>query len=82
MKPPSGAASCLSTMKPQKPSVRYNVQMQSRSLVWLGLTVGSTIGGFVPELWGASLFSFSSVVLTAVGGLAGIWVGYKLTQGY
>ncbi|NNM83776.1 hypothetical protein HKL94_00970 [Candidatus Parcubacteria bacterium] len=56
--------------------------MQSRSLVWLGLAVGSTVGGFIPELWGGNLLSFSSIVLTAVGGIAGIWVGYKITQNY
>ncbi len=56
--------------------------MQSRSLVWLGLTVGSTLGSFVPELWGSSFLSFSSVIFTAIGGIAGIWVGFKITQGY
>jgi hypothetical protein len=49
-------------------------------LIWLGLFVGSTIGGFLPSLWGDSLFSLSSVILTAVGGLVGIWLGFKLSD--
>jgi len=54
--------------------------MQSTSLVWIGLAVGSTIGGFIPELWGASLFSFSSIWLSGLGGIVGIWAGFKLSQ--
>ncbi len=56
--------------------------MQSRSLVWIGLTVGSTIGGLIPELWGASFLSLSSVFLTAVGGIAGIWLGFQISQNF
>ncbi len=40
--------------------------------------VGSTIGGFIPNLWGASFLSMSSILLTAVGGFVGIWIGFKL----
>jgi hypothetical protein len=29
-------------------------------------------------LWGASFYSMSSVVLTAVGGVLGIYIAYKL----
>lgn len=44
------------------------------------MVVGSAIGGYVPVLWGGSLFSLSSVLLTALGGLAGIWAGLKLSR--
>ncbi|MEK9177488.1 MAG: hypothetical protein AAB777_00025 [Patescibacteria group bacterium] len=54
--------------------------MNLRSLIWFGVFAGSTVGGFIPKLWGASLFSMSSVILSAIGGLAGIWIGYKLSQ--
>jgi uncharacterized membrane protein YoaK (UPF0700 family) len=47
-------------------------------LIWLGMFVGSTIGGFVPMLWGAGALSFSSVFLSAAGGILGIWLGYRL----
>lgn len=44
------------------------------------MLVGSSIGGFIPNLWGASFLSFSSVLLTAIGGFAGIWLGFKMSQ--
>ncbi len=53
--------------------------MQSR-IIWLGVFVGSTIGAFVPDLWGASAFSLSSILWSAIGGIAGVWVGYRISQ--
>ncbi len=43
--------------------------------------VGSTAGGFVPMLWNSSAFSMSSIILSAVGGILGIYLGLKLAQG-
>ncbi len=54
--------------------------MGRKKLVWFGLFVGSTIGSFIPGLWGGDSFSFSSILMSAVGGLAGIWVGFKLGE--
>jgi len=54
--------------------------MDSKKLIWIGMTVGSFIGGFLPVLWGSSEFSFSSIVLTAVGGFVGIYIGFKLSR--
>lgn len=51
-----------------------------KKFIWLGLFVGSTIGGYLPVLWGDSVFSYSSIFFSAVGGIAGIWAGYKLGQ--
>lgn len=51
-----------------------------RRMIWLGLFVGSGIGGLIPSLWGAGFFSFSSIILTAVGGILGIWFGFKISQ--
>lgn len=45
------------------------------------MTVGLFIGSFLPMLWGAGEFSFSSIIFSSLGGLAGIWVGYKLSCG-
>lgn len=44
------------------------------------MTIGSIIGGYVPSLWDANLFSLSSIIFTAIGGFAGIWLGYKISQ--
>ncbi|QQS60697.1 hypothetical protein IPN41_01855 [Candidatus Falkowbacteria bacterium] len=55
--------------------------MNSKFLIWLGLLIGSTVGSFIPLLWGGNTFSFLGVILSAVGGGLGIWAGYKLSQG-
>jgi hypothetical protein len=49
--------------------------MQAR--IWLGVLIGSTIGGFIPDLWGAGLLSYSSVLLSGIGGFAGLWLAVK-----
>ena len=54
--------------------------MTLKRLCYIGAFVGSSIGGYVPVLWGGSLLSFTSVTLGLVGGLAGIWVGYRIGQ--
>jgi hypothetical protein len=54
--------------------------MASNPLIWIGMFIGSTIGGLIPGLWGAGSFSLSSVIFTAVGGFAGIWLGLKISK--
>lgn len=49
----------------------------TKPLIWMGIFIGSTVGGLVPLLWGADFLSFSSIIGSAVGGLLGIWAGYK-----
>ena len=50
--------------------------MQGR--IWLAVLIGSSVGGFIPNLWGAGLLSYSSVVLSAVGGFVGLWLVYRM----
>lgn len=54
--------------------------MNTKSIIYLFMIVGSTIGSFLPTLWGDSFFSLTSVFLTAVGGILGIWLGYKISR--
>ncbi len=54
--------------------------MNSKSLIWIFMFVGSAIGGFIPTLWGDSFFGMWSVILTAAGGIFGIYVGFKLSN--
>lgn len=44
------------------------------------MSVGGAVGGYLPNLWGDSPFSFTSVILTAVGGFAGIYIGFKIAN--
>jgi len=54
--------------------------MNSKSLIWIFMAIGSAIGGYIPTFWGASFFSFSSVILTALGGILGIYLGFKMSK--
>jgi hypothetical protein len=49
-----------------------------KTLIMFGALVGSCAGSYIPVLWGGSVFSMSSLLLGAVGGFAGIWIGYKI----
>jgi hypothetical protein len=49
-----------------------------KKFTWGGLFIGSSIGGYVPALWGGNLLSVSGVLLSFVGGIAGIVVGYRI----
>jgi len=53
--------------------------MSSKTIVMLGMIIGSTIGGYVPLIFGISLFSFTSAIFSALGGLIGIYITYKMT---
>jgi uncharacterized membrane protein YeaQ/YmgE (transglycosylase-associated protein family) len=47
--------------------------------IWLGVLIGSALGGFIPELWGADLFSYSSVLFSGLGAFVGLWLCYKMS---
>lgn len=54
--------------------------MRRNPLIWIGLLVGSTIGGFIPDLWGAGMFSFSGILFSGIGAVAGIFAGFYISQ--
>lgn len=60
--------------------LEWVIMNNSKQLIWLGMFVGSSVGGFVPLLWGGSAFSLSSVFLSAIGGIVGIWLGYRVSN--
>ena len=61
-------------------AVLYLTDMSSKRAIMFAAVVGSTIGGCVPNLWHASLFSFSGLLFSTLGGLAGIWIAWRLTR--
>ena len=60
----------------------YSFHVMQKKLVWIGLFVGSAIGNMVPLLWGGDVISLSGVLFSLVGGIAGIWVGYRWGQSF
>lgn len=53
-----------------------------KRVLWLCLAVGSTVGGLLPEAWGASAFGLASLVGSAVGGIAGVWAALRISQSF
>jgi hypothetical protein len=51
-----------------------------RSVIGLCASFGTLAGGYVPSLWGASGFSLLSVACAALGGIAGVWLGVRLSH--
>ena len=52
----------------------------SKKMIWFGMVVGSTLGGLVPMLWHAGMFSMWSILLSTIGGVVGIWAAYKISH--
>jgi hypothetical protein len=52
--------------------------MPSKSRIWLGIFIGSTLGGLVPSLWGDGFLSYASLFFSGVGAFAGLWIAFKL----
>jgi uncharacterized membrane protein YeaQ/YmgE (transglycosylase-associated protein family) len=44
------------------------------------MIVGSAVGGYLPVLWGGDFFSFSSLILSGVGGILGIWLRNRFSE--
>jgi hypothetical protein len=51
--------------------------MSSKAIYYLAAFIGSIIGAYIPMLWGAGVLSFSSIIFSAIGGIAGIVIVWK-----
>lgn len=52
-----------------------------KSLIYIGATIGGIAGAYIPALWGDSnMFSGWSLLMGAIGGVIGIYVGYKIQE--
>jgi hypothetical protein len=56
--------------------------MSLKQAVWIGLFIGSTIGGSVPLLWNPDILSASAIFGSVIGGALGIWAAYSLGKQY
>ncbi|MEH1839681.1 MAG: hypothetical protein V7L20_13125 [Nostoc sp.] len=52
----------------------------NKFIIGIGMFIGSTIGSYIPALWGGSVLSFTSIVFSVIGGLVGIWLGYRVSK--
>lgn len=57
--------------------------MVDKKLVWIGGTIGSVIGAYIPALWGdTNMFSGASFLLGSVGAIVGIIAAAKISRNY
>ena len=54
--------------------------MSSKKTYYIAAFVGSMIGAYIPRLWGAGSFTFSSVLFSGLGGIAGIIIVWKFFE--
>jgi hypothetical protein len=50
-------------------------------MIWIGIAVGGTIGGLIGTMFDGGL-GLWSVLLSTIGGIAGVWAGYKVGKRY
>jgi hypothetical protein len=53
--------------------------MSRKSIIMLGMIVGSCIGGYATTLFGSDMLSIASLIGSAIGGIAGLWIAFKIT---
>jgi hypothetical protein len=55
--------------------------MSSKTLIYIGITVGGGLGGWLGSLMDkGNFFGLWGIILSMVGGILGVWAGYKLGQ--
>ena len=55
--------------------------MSDKAMYTIGALVGSTIGAYIPSIFHASIFSFWSIIFSALGGFLGIYLVYEWING-
>jgi uncharacterized membrane protein YeaQ/YmgE (transglycosylase-associated protein family) len=54
--------------------------MSRKTTIMIAMVIGSIAGGYIATLFGAHSLSLSSLLGSTVGGLLGIWVGFKISN--
>lgn len=54
--------------------------MSRKTLIFIGMIIGSGVGGYVATWLGAGTLSFTSLIASTIGGLLGICIAYRLAN--
>lgn len=54
--------------------------LSRKTMIMIGMIIGSVAGGYLPGLLGADGFSLASLLGSGAGGILGIWIAYQLTR--
>jgi hypothetical protein len=52
----------------------------NKFVMYTFVTIGGLVGAYIPTFFGADGFSVWAIIGSTIGGLAGIWVAYKISQ--
>jgi len=52
----------------------------SKTLIYIGAAIGGALGGWLGSLIDHSIFGLWGILLSGIGGLAGIYAAYKIQQ--
>ena len=51
-----------------------------RGVIGMCALFGSFVGGYVPTIWGAGSLGMESLLAGVLGGIAGVWLGVRLSD--
>lgn len=63
-------------------AVRADIGWMDRKILFMCITVGSTIGGYLPTFLGQSDFSVASLLGGLLGGVAGVFVARRIDESW
>ncbi len=52
----------------------------NKTIIYIGATVGGVLGGWIGSVIDHSVRGLWGILLSVVGGIAGIYIGYKIQQ--
>lgn len=52
----------------------------NKTMLYLFITIGGLVGGYLPSLFGADGFSAWAIIGSTIGGIAGIFVAKRLSE--
>jgi hypothetical protein len=57
---------------------RSDLRSMNRKVLWMCMAVGSTVGGYLPTLFGQGSFSVASLLGSGVGAVAGVFASARI----
>jgi hypothetical protein len=55
-----------------------DLESMNRKVLWMCTAVGSTVGGYLPTLFGQGSFSLASILGSGIGAVAGVFVSARI----
>ena len=55
--------------------------METKHLIYLGIFIGSTAGAAFGALFGGGELGVWAILFSTIGGILGLWAGYKIGNG-